>query len=173
MEFTVEIADGVTGLSEPVPSAPAPNQKGEAATTEYAMIMSDPTHPMHAGYRRGEKSVMDHIEKMYRDAYPGTGESETGRSVTTGGTEDSAPALAPEDVQLVEALRSESEWGTRFEEHLSEARWGSSRLTQKLGAEAEDLTTACLDAGLDLKQILKIASHFERRRREHEQGSRP
>jgi hypothetical protein len=93
-----------------------------------------------------------------------------GLSVRTGGPDDQAPALSPEDVQAVEGLKEE--WGESYEAHLSDARFGSSRLTQSLGASVDDLTAAVLDAGGDLKLILKIANHFEKRMRGHEQGSR-
>lgn len=173
MEMNVSIGESLGVLTEPAPSPSAPsNPAGLQAREEYAKIISDPQHPMYEGFRRGEKSVMNHIDTIYKKAYPDTVPREE-LSMSTSEREQaglSATALLPEDAQAVEALRSESEWGAQFEEHLSAARFGSSRLTQARGAEAEDLTTACLDAGLDLKQILKIASHFERRRHEHEQG---
>lgn len=39
---------------------------------ELAKIMSDRTHPMHEGYHRGDKKVMEHIDGLYKKAY-GTG----------------------------------------------------------------------------------------------------
>jgi hypothetical protein len=172
MEFTVEIGDGVTALSAPVqnPSTPS-NPAQEAVAAEHKDIAGNPHNPRHAGYLRGEKSVMDHLEKIYQGAYPGTAPIDEGVSVTTGGPDDVSPALSPEDAQSVEVLRQE--WGDSFETQLLAARVGSSRLTQVLGASVDDLTAAVLDAGGDLKLILKIASHFEHRMRGHEQGSRP
>jgi len=45
---------------------------GEAARNEVSAIMSDPKHPMYAGYKRNDQAVKDHIAALYSKAYPGT-----------------------------------------------------------------------------------------------------
>lgn len=42
---------------------------GDAAKEEYAKIMSDTNHPMHAGYLRKDPKVEAHINELYRSAY--------------------------------------------------------------------------------------------------------
>jgi hypothetical protein len=90
-----------------------------------------------------------------------------GVTLRTGGPDEPEPTVSPEDTKAVEDLKQE--WGADYETHLSDARFGSSRLTQALGGAVDDLTAAVLDAGGDLKLILKIASHFEQRMRGHQE----
>jgi len=42
--------------------------------SELARIMTDKTHPMHAGYHQRDAKVLAHITDMYKKAYPGTTE---------------------------------------------------------------------------------------------------
>lgn len=49
---------------------PATQSAGEAAKAEHARIATDSTHPMFAGYRRGDSQVMTYLDEMYRKAYP-------------------------------------------------------------------------------------------------------
>jgi len=52
----------------------APAATGEDVKSELGRIMSDKTHPMHAGYHQRDPGVLKHIEEMYKKAYPGTTE---------------------------------------------------------------------------------------------------
>ena len=42
---------------------------GDAAREEYAKIISDPAHPMHAGYLRKDPKVESYINDLYKRAY--------------------------------------------------------------------------------------------------------
>ncbi len=52
----------------------APAATGEDVRSELGRIMSDKTHPMHAGYHQRDPAVLKHIEEIYKKAYPGTTE---------------------------------------------------------------------------------------------------
>src|ERR1043165_5312557 len=47
----------------------AENPMAVEVRTEYARIMTDKTHPMHAGYKAGDKKVDQYIDELYRRAY--------------------------------------------------------------------------------------------------------
>jgi hypothetical protein len=148
-------------------STPTPhsNPAGLAATEEHAKIMSDPSHPMHAGYLRGDKKALDYVADLYRNAYPGTApvEDNHGLSVTTGSTDESAPTLSPEDARAVEEIRQES--GEQFQEHHADAQFGLLRIQRVFGGEADDLGAAVLAAGGNLKMLWNIARHFGKQAR--------
>lgn len=57
------------------------DKSGEEAKAELAKIMSDPTHPDHAGYKRADEKVMAKIREMYKAAY-GTAPYQIGQGVT-------------------------------------------------------------------------------------------
>ena len=40
-------------------------------TAEVEKIATDTNHPMHAGYHRGDKSVMDYLDRLYAHHYGG------------------------------------------------------------------------------------------------------
>lgn len=176
--------DTMTTSMEPSSVSP-----GEAVRQEVARIYHDPTHHLHAAYKLNpqDREVESYISGLYAKAYGGSqsgaASSQSGHlspspdanrlepNATSTSELDaaSANALTPEDLQAFEALRQE--WGEHFETRMSEARFGISRLAGHLGSAVDDLSAACLDAGLDFGTISKILSHYERRMRAFEQGS--
>jgi len=44
----------------------------EDVRSELSRIMTDKTHPMHAGWHQRDAKVLAHVEEMYKKAYPGT-----------------------------------------------------------------------------------------------------
>lgn len=44
-----------------------------SAKAELSAIMSDKTHPMHERYYRHDKTVLAHIQELYKKAYPEVG----------------------------------------------------------------------------------------------------
>jgi hypothetical protein len=50
----------------------ASNPALQAAQAEYEKVLTDPTHPHYAGYRRGDKAAHDYAESFYRKALPPT-----------------------------------------------------------------------------------------------------
>lgn len=176
--------DTMTTLTEPSPATP-----GDAVRQEVSRIYHDPTHHLHAAYKLNpqDREVESYISGLYSKAYGG---GQSGASPSPSGTLSllpdtnrlepnatstseldaaSANALTPDDHRAFEALRQE--WGEHFETRMSEARFGISRLAGHLGSAVDDLSAACLDAGLDFRTISKILSHYERRMRAFEQGS--
>lgn len=59
--------------------------KGEDVKAEVAKIMSDKNHPDHAGYWRGDKTVIAKIDEMYRKAY-GNAPVAIGGQIISGGS---------------------------------------------------------------------------------------
>lgn len=56
---------------------------GEAATAEYADIMSNPKNPRYEGFHRGDKAVLQYIDDLYKRAH-GTGVQKIGEGVSAG-----------------------------------------------------------------------------------------
>jgi hypothetical protein len=108
------------------------NPAGVQAREELARIMSDPTHPMHAGYSRGDQQAMDHIEKMYTKAYGGgPAPIETGRSMTTRPGETPAQdAMTREDRAAAGAVDDllRQTLGTDYDTSMRDMRIGASHL---------------------------------------------
>ena len=139
------------------PSTPAL----DAARAEMKEVATNPQNPRYAGYQRGDKQVMDYLDEVYKKAVPDSVPvplRHESLSARTGGPDDQAPALSPEDTEAFEALRHE--WGDQYHEHHADAQFGMSRITRAFGGEADDLTAAVLAAGGDLKLVMNIARHF-------------
>lgn len=168
--------DTMTILTEPSPAT-----AGDAVREEVSRIYHDPSHRLHAAYTLNpqDREVESYISGLYAKTYGGSTAatapiSDTARlDPNAANTSEldaaSANAVAPEDLQALEALRQD--WGEHYETRMSEARHGISRLSGHLGASVDDLSAACLDAGLDFRMITKILSHYEQRMRAVEQGA--
>jgi hypothetical protein len=162
-------------------TGPDPATPGDAVRHEVSRIYFDPSHRLHAAYTRNpqDREVESYISGLYAKTYGGspsaTGPSPDANRLESNATSTSeldaasANALTPEDARSFEQLQQE--WGEHFETRMSEARFGISRLAGHLGASVDDLSAACLDAGLDLRTIVKILSHYEQRMRAFEQGA--
>lgn len=75
------------------------NPAGEAARTEMQRVMTDPQHPLHGAYRRGDNAAVDkHITPFYERAY-GRGQVEIGNPVFTTDP-DKAPSQLQPDASL-------------------------------------------------------------------------
>jgi hypothetical protein len=160
-----------------------PSTAGEAARQELSRIYTDPTHHLHAAYKLNpqDERVSTYVHGLYAKTYGGgPSGAATPPAVSVQAAPDwtkssdqldaeSASALTPDDHRAFEALRQD--WGEHYEVRLREAQNGTSRLTGHLGAAVDDLSAACLDAGLDFRTITKIMSHYEQRMRAFEQGS--
>ena len=113
-------------------STDALHPAGAQVRQELTRIIGDPTHPMHAGYARGERQVMDHIEGMYTHAYGGSpAPVETGRSLTTRPSETPEPDAMTREHRVaqteVEAMLKQS-FGDSYDGEMSNMRVGASRL---------------------------------------------
>ena len=126
MEFPVEIGTGGTVLSESAPNNPA----GLAAREELGKIMSDTSHPMHAGYLRNDKAVEAHLEAVYRKAYPETPAPNTPPAPA------STPEQAPDTTLSLEDRAAHTEldttlrrtFGEDYDSEMSNMRVGASHL---------------------------------------------
>lgn len=124
MEFPIEIgAPGFT--SEPAPSAPASvNQAHEAANIEYAKVLSDPTHPHFAGFRRGEKAAEAYVDALYKKAFPDAAPVQLGNegpSATSSLTDD----RTNDESEAMELAQTRDDWATEgieYEAGLQEAK---------------------------------------------------
>jgi hypothetical protein len=108
------------------------NPAGVEARQELARIISDPTHPMHEGYTRADKQVMDHIEGMYTKAYGGSSApGETGRSLATWpGETPEQDAMTREDrvAQTEVETMLRQTLGTDYDTSMRDMRIGASHL---------------------------------------------
>jgi hypothetical protein len=145
------------------PSSPAL----DAARAEMKDMATNPQNPRHAGYQRGDREVQAYLDQLYKKAVPDSAPpvplSNEGRTARTGGPDDAAPALSPEDAEAFKSLQGE--WGEQFQEHHADAQFGMSRITRVFGGEADDLTAAVLAAGGDLKLVMNILRHFGKQAR--------
>ena len=127
MDIQIEVGDGVlTAEVPPRSSAPAGANTGEAARAEYAKILSDATHPMHAGLMRRDPAVERHINDLYRRAYPVPSARES-ESVSIGEPVPIQPGETPD--QAADRVRNEvilsplkTEWGPDFDTRMSGVR---------------------------------------------------
>jgi hypothetical protein len=116
--------------------APSPtdsaNPAGEQVRQELSRIMSDPTHPMHEGYSRGDRQAMDHVERMYTKAYGGgSAPGETGRSMTTRpGETPEQDTTTREDRAAAGAVDAQLRlvFGDRYDSEMSSMRVASQHL---------------------------------------------
>jgi len=120
---------------------PATSSAGEAATAEHKAIMTDPNHPMHAGFKRNDARVHAHIDQLYKKAYGsapvqfGQGIEITSSLSTPQQSADlsqsaEAEALTPE--ARAAAMEFDSTLrlvlGDGYDEEMSAMRLGSARL---------------------------------------------
>jgi hypothetical protein len=74
---------------------PAPaNPAGAAAKAELAAIMTDPNNLMHQGWLRHDKAVLEHVNGIYKTAYP-----TDAAPATTAPSQPTAPASGREPEQ--------------------------------------------------------------------------
>lgn len=116
---------------------------GEAATAELSKILSDPSHPDHAGYLRNDEGVHAKVREMYAKAH-GTSPApvDGGLRVTTGAV-DPEPGETPEQAEArvrndVILAPLKTEWGPDFDQRFSTVR-----------AAAQALFTGELEPALD------------------------
>ena len=62
---------------------PSGGMTGEAVRAEMGKIMSDKTHPMHAGWHRKDPETMKQVDEMYKKAY-GDGKVDLGATIVIG-----------------------------------------------------------------------------------------
>ena len=146
MDFTntIENAGSLMTESESSPS-PASNPAGLQAREELAKIMSDPAHPMHAGYKRNEKPVQDHLDAIYKKAY-GTAPVEIGggESITIGGPVEPQPGETAEDAEVrarneVILAPLKQEWGPNYDRRFAAAQVGLRTLFEGQGEMLDHL----------------------------------
>lgn len=59
---------------------PGGQKSGEEVRAELAKIMTDPQHPQHAGWKRGDKAALAYVDELYKQAY-GSGPVPVGEQV--------------------------------------------------------------------------------------------
>ena len=134
----------------------------DAARAALNDIATNPNNPRHAGYQRGDAQVSAYLDQLYKNAVPADAPVGGAESASAGGP-DEVPTVSPEDAQMDAELRDEL--GDGYAQHMDAARGGVYRLTQRLGGEVDDLMAAALDAGVPMKQIVKLLGHYEQRMR--------
>ncbi len=136
-----------TSITTTTPSA------GEAANAEYSRIMTDPTHPMHDGYKRSDEKVLDHISNLYRHAYPASraGQDAALSDKPKDGNATALPGGAlessPEDrlAQAETEARLRHVLGDEYSEVMREAGLGAACLfAGPKGLEALDLVAPAI-----------------------------
>jgi hypothetical protein len=104
-------------LTAPAPSNPAL----EAAQAELTDIATNPSNPRYAGYKRGDKQVLSHLEQLYQKACPpGIAPSPIG--------DETAPLVPREGLSLTTDLTGSG----RYEQAQAEAL---TALQQEYGAD--------------------------------------
>ena len=170
MDVSVEIGNGLA-IAEP--TTPTTNTAGDAVRAEYAKILSDPTHPLHAGLWRGDKAVDDHINALYAKAYS-TPRSAEDAPASIGTPAPSQPGETSEQAEIRERnalimapLRQE--WGDAYHARLTRAvgsartlfggeGWGDvfeelgAIIRQEYGPAGETAAIRFLDALAGIKQ---------------------
>ena len=125
---------------EDVTTLPATSSAGEAATAEHKAIMTDPNHPMHAGFTRNDARVHDHIDQLYKKAY-GSAPVQFGQGVEITSSLSTPHPSNTDPSQSAEALTPEARaaamefdstlrlvLGDGYDEEMSAMRLGSARL---------------------------------------------
>jgi hypothetical protein len=94
----------------------------DAVKTELMTISTDPLHPMHLGYHRGDRSVMDHIDTLYKQAVPAAPPVPSFTNPPepqTGDTPEEADVRARNEVILAPLKTA---WGQDFDTRYAAAR---------------------------------------------------
>lgn len=121
---------------------PANASAGEAATAEHREIMTNPNHPMHAGFKRNDARVHDHIDQLYRKAYGSAPvQFDQGIEITSSLSTPHPSNTDPSQFAEAEALTPEARaaamefnstlrlvLGDSYDEEMSAMRLGSARL---------------------------------------------
>ncbi len=148
---------------------PSSNPAGEAVRVELQDIMTNKANPLHEGYWRKDPHVMNQIDQKYKAAYGGgTVDLSDGLTVAgldrgqrPGSTED-AEAVSPEDAEADTRAIAQlhDEWSDQFDTNMEDARQGLTALSTTLGAGADDLIGAYLDAGGDRAVGIKALATY-------------
>ncbi len=156
--------------NEQAGSSPA----GDAVRAELADIMTNTANPLHAGYWKNDSTVMRQIDQKYKAVYGGN-TVDLSDGLTAGGldegqrpgsTEDAgtaSPEDAEADARALAQLRSEK--GDQFDSEIADAHHGQTALSTTLGAHADDLIGAFLEAGGDRAVGIKTLASYGRGRR--------
>jgi hypothetical protein len=107
------------------PSTPALT----AAREEYAKIMSDTTHPMHAGFHRSDPAVLAHIDNLYTDAVPDHKPVPLATESVSLGPVEPQPGETPDEAEVrqrneVILAPLKQEWGPHYEQRFAAALVG-------------------------------------------------
>lgn len=112
---------------------PAMETPGEAVRTELSRIMSDPSHPMHAGFQRNDAAVSAHIDSLYRKVY-GSAPAFPDRGITVSFSTpppshaDAESEQEARHAQVQAELRLQQAMGDSFEPELRSARSMAARM---------------------------------------------
>ena len=148
---------------------PSSNPAGEAVRAELQDIMTNKANPLHEGYWRNDPQVIKRIDEKYKAVF-GTGTVELSDGLTVGGSDkeqapdsgERAGAALPEDAEAdTRAIAQlQDEWSDRFDTKMEDARQGLTALSATLGAGADDLIGAYLEAGGDRAVGIKALATY-------------
>jgi hypothetical protein len=136
-----------SALSGGTITAPAPGNPGlDAARAELTDIATNPENPRYAGYQRGDKQVMDHLDAVYRKAAPHSKPVSLGEYGLSIGPAEPMEGETPEQAEVrqrndVILAPLKQEWGADFDSRYAQARATACTLFENRTEMLDELGT--------------------------------